>query len=104
MLLTDEGHIVHTAYRGDHVPEAVRRLKPYVCILDIKMPGKSGYALARDISRLGPDRPVLIAISGIYVRPSEQLLARTVGFDRFFAKPADLQKLIALLEQIGSGA
>src|SRR5205085_2160311 len=92
VLLTDAGHIVHTVYRGDHVPEAVRRFKPDVCILDIQMPGESGYELARDLSALGPDRPALIAISGIYVRPSEQFLAKAVGFDRFFAKPTDPQK------------
>lgn len=100
VLLTDAGHIVHTVYRGDHVPEAVRRFKPDVCILDIQMPGESGYALAQEISKLGPDRPALIAISGIYVRQSEQLLAKSLGFDRFFVKPADPQELLALLEQI----
>ena len=41
-ILTDDGYIVHTVYRGDHVAEAVRRYKPDVCILDIVMPGQSG--------------------------------------------------------------
>jgi len=97
-LLTDEGHTVHTVYRGDHVPEAVRRYKPEVCILDIAMPGESGYALAQQLSKL-PNRPVLIAISGIYVQKSEELF-RAVGFDRFFIKSTDPQELLGLLEQI----
>jgi CheY-like chemotaxis protein len=102
-LLTDEGHTVHTVYRGDHVAEAVRRFKPDVCILDIVMPGESGYVLAQQLSQLGPDRPVLIAMSGIYVKKSEELLARAVGFDRFFAKPTDPLELLRLLEQIAGG-
>jgi len=101
-LLTEEGHTVHTVYRGDHVSEAVRRFKPDVCILDIVMPGESGYALAQQLSQPGPDRPVLIAMTGIYVKKSEELLARAVGFDRFFAKPTEPQELLRLLGQIAS--
>jgi CheY-like chemotaxis protein len=101
-LLTDEGHTVHSVYRGDHVPEAVRRFKPDVCILDIVMPGKTGYDLAHELSQLGPQRPVLIAMSGVYVRDSEQFLAQAVGFDRSFVKPTDPGKLLALIEQIAA--
>jgi CheY-like chemotaxis protein len=101
-LLTDEGHTVHTVYRGDQVPEAVRRYKPDVCIFDIVMPGKTGYELARDLSQLGPNRPVLIAMSAVYVRDSEQFLAQAVGFDRSFVKPTDPKKLLALIEQIAA--
>src|SRR5581483_10800512 len=102
-LLTDEGHVVHTVYRGDHVPQAVERFKPDVCILDIVMPGESGYELAQQLSQLGPRRPVLIGISAIYVRDSERFLAQAVGFDRFFVKPTDPETLLALLEQIARG-
>jgi CheY-like chemotaxis protein len=102
VILTDEGHTVHTVYRGDQVPEAVQRFNPDVCILDIVMPGETGYALAQQLSQL-TDRPVLIAMSGIYVKKSEELLARAVGFDRFFAKPTDPLELLKLLEQIASG-
>src|SRR5690348_3539848 len=103
-LLTHEGHVVHSVYRGDHVVEAVRRYKPDVCILDIDMPGRSGYELAEELSaRRSRGRPVLVAVSGKYVRKSEQLLARAVGFDRFFVKPAEPDELIDFLEEAVSG-
>lgn len=103
-ILMDEGHTVHKVYRGDYVLEAVRRYKPAVCILDIEMPGKSGYAVAQELTlRLGSDRPILVAISGVWTRKSEQLLAQTVGFDRFFTKPADPGELLAFLDEAGSG-
>jgi DNA-binding response OmpR family regulator len=99
-ILSDEGHVVHHVYRGDDVARALKRYKPEVCILDIEMPGRNGYELAKEISGAA-GRPVLIAISGKYVQESERHLALAMGFDRFFAKPADPRKLVALIEEIG---
>ena len=102
-LLSDEGHVVHTVLRGDHVPRTVTRYEPDVCILDIEMPGRSGFELSQDLSRMGANRPVLIAISGKYVGEAEQAIARAVGFDRFFLKPPDPRELLDLVEQIAAG-
>ena len=98
-ILESEGHIVHTVTNGALVMEAVRRFKPEVCILDIEMPGESGYTLARAISEeQKADRPVLIAISGKWKSQTDRLLAKSVGFDHFFLKPADPDQLIAVLD------
>lgn len=99
-ILSDEGHIVHTVTHGRLVMHAVQRFKPEVCILDIEMPGKDGYGLARDIveafERTGP-RPLLIAISGRWKSQTDKMLAQMVGFDHFFTKPAEPQAVIAVL-------
>jgi DNA-binding response OmpR family regulator len=103
-ILMHEGHVVHCVYRGDHVAEAVRRYKPDVCILDIDLPGRSGYELAEDLYAMTTRRrPILVAVSGKYVKKSEQLLAEAVGFDRFFVKPAEPSELIAFLDKAASG-
>src|SRR5436190_20113406 len=90
-ILTDEGHVVHTVTHGALVLEAVSRFKPEVCILDIEMPGENGYALAREILAAHGNRrgPLLIAISGRWKSQTDKLLARSVGFDHFFTKPAE---------------
>ena len=101
-LLGDEGHTVHTVTSGSLVEEAVRRFNPHVCILDIEMPGKNGYALVQDIlERAGSERPLMIAISGIWKTQTDRMLARMVGFDQFFAKPADPAALLQLIEEYG---
>ena len=98
-LLSDEGHTVHTVTNGSLVEDAVRVFKPQVCILDIEMPGKNGYALVQDIlARELPPHPLMIAISGIWKTQTDRMLARMVGFDHFFAKPADPAALIEVLE------
>jgi two-component system, OmpR family, response regulator len=103
-LLVDEGHEVQALEDGSNVARTVREFRPDVIILDIEMPGQNGYALARELRerRLG-DRPLLIAISGVYVRPADRLLALMVGFDHFFQKPADPKELLALLNDFRAG-
>ena len=101
-LLGDEGHVVHSVADGSLVEEAVSRLHPQVCILDIEMPGKNGYAVVQDIlERTDVGHPLMIAISGVWKTQTDRMLARMVGFDHFFAKPADPAALLDLLEEYG---
>ena len=99
LILEDEGHVVQTVNHGALVREAVRRFNPDVCILDIQMPGASGYAVARDLTdSLGEQAPLLIAISGMWTSQTDRQLAKTVGFAHFLRKPADPAELITILD------
>ena len=102
-LLSDEGHVVHTVTNGSLVEAAIRQFKPQVCILDIEMPGKNGYALVQDIlAHEELTHPLMIAISGVWKSQTDKMLAKMVGFDYFFAKPADPAALLELLQEYGS--
>ena len=102
-ILRDEGHDVHIALRGDEVSEIDRLIRPDALILDINMPGMSGYAVAREIrERRGPLAPLLIAISGAWKERAEQRLAQDVGFDYYLRKPCEPAELVALLNAFRS--
>lgn len=97
-LLADEGHTVHTVAHGSLVEQAVRHFRPQVCILDIEMPGKNGYGVVQDIlARADLPHPLMIAISGVWKSQTDKMLANVVGFDHFFAKPADPAALIDVI-------
>jgi DNA-binding response OmpR family regulator len=97
-ILRDEGHDVHIALRGDQVTEIDRLIRPDVLILDINMPGMSGYAVAREIrQRRGLLAPLLIAISGAWKESAEQRVAQAMGFDHYLRKPCEAAELVALL-------
>jgi len=103
-LLGDEGHEVRTLQDGSNVKELVQGFDPDVCILDIEMPGRDGFLLARELrERRIEERPLLIAISGVWIRPSDRFLAIMVGFDHFFQKPADPASLVRVLEEFRHG-
>src|SRR3954465_4420621 len=103
-ILKEEGHEVRTLQDGASVRELVRGFDPDVCILDIEMPGKEGLCLARELRDVRiEDRPMLVAISGVWIRPSDRFLAIMVGFDHFFQKPADPASLVGVLNAYRDG-
>jgi len=97
-ILRDEGHEAHMVLRGDEVLEMDRLVRPDVVILDINMPGMSGFAVAREIrARRGVAAPLLVAISGKWTRKEDQALGEGVGFEHYLLKPCDPRQLIELL-------
>src|SRR5688500_16814614 len=80
VLLRDEGHEVSSALRGVEVLDLVRLTLPDALILDINMPGMSGYVIARELrKRYGQVAPLMIAVSGVWTRSAERLLGQAVG-------------------------
>ena len=103
-LLREEGDEVHTVLRGDEVLEVMRLFRPDAVVLDVNMPGMSGYGIAREVrDRYGNLSPLLIAMSGIWTSASDRLAGRELGFDHYLVKPADPNQLLALLEPLRSG-
>ena len=104
-ILRDEGHETHAVLRGDEVLEIDRLVRPDVVILDVNMPGMSGFAVAREIrTRRGIAAPLLIAISGKWTRKEDQQLGEVIGFDRYLLKPCEPAEIIRILEAFRSGA
>jgi CheY-like chemotaxis protein len=96
-LLRLEGHDVRTLYAGERVAAAARDFRPDVILLDIGLPGMTGYDVARSV-RTDPDAGGaairLIALSG-YGRPEDRERARAAGFDEHLVKPVDFGALFA---------
>ena len=103
-ILGDEGYAVRGLPDGSDVLRLLRDFDPDICILDIEMPGENGFALARQLRSLRDgERPMLIAISGVWIRPSDRMLAIMVGFDHFFQKPAEPGELLKVLADFRAG-
>lgn len=103
-LLREEGHEVHVALRGDEVLDVVRLFRPDAIILDVNMPGMSGYGIAREIrDRYGNLSPLLVAMSGVWTSAADRAAGKELGFDHYLVKPSDPHQLLALLEPLRSG-
>lgn len=101
-ILRHEGYEVLDVYRGDDVVPLARKFRPDVIILDIGMPGQSGYAIAQEVRADSPDgaKPMLIAISGQWTKPTDQAVSKLVGFDHYLVKPADPKAVLRLLDEL----
>ena len=97
LLLEEEGHTVRGVESGSQALSAVRDFGADVVLLDIGMPGMTGFAVAHTLrERYGSAKPLLIAITGRKVG-SDRWLARSMGFDHYVAKPYDPNEVLALL-------
>jgi CheY-like chemotaxis protein len=99
-VLGHEGHEIREVYRGSEVLRMVREFDPDVALIDISMPGMTGYDVAREIRQLfGKLRPTLIAVTG-WKKTSDKILAQIAGFDHHLAKPFETDVLLALLAEV----
>ena len=97
-ILQDEGYdVVGETGRGDEVVDLVRRHRPDVAILDIKMPGSDGLAAARAIADLGERVAVLILTAFSQRDLIEE--AREAGVAAYLVKPFQRAELVPAIDQ-----
>jgi CheY-like chemotaxis protein len=97
MCLRLEGHDVSIAYSGDEALQLAESEHPQVMVLDVSMPLKDGYEVARELrARDWSADTKLIAVSG-YSRAEDEARANAAGFDAYITKPIDLDRLNDLL-------
>jgi len=95
------GFKVTEASKGPEVIAVARTERPDALVLDIDMPGVSGYTVAREIRQMfDPTPPLLICISGKWVGQTDKMLADLAGFNHFLQKPCDPLVLLKLLEPL----
>ncbi|MBB3005139.1 CheY-like chemotaxis protein [Paraburkholderia tropica] len=93
MLLALQGHTPVVAYRGDEAIARAQTFLPEVALLDIGLPGMSGYELARRLRAMPQLAGIrLVAITG-YGQPEDDQHTREAGFDEHLIKPIDHKAL-----------
>jgi CheY-like chemotaxis protein/two-component sensor histidine kinase len=92
------GHEVEQHYDGNGVLEKALAFQADVLVIDLGLPGRDGFAVARDV-RAHPAlrRLPLIAISG-YGQPADIERGREAGLNFHLVKPVDTQLLMKLIE------
>ncbi|MEX3985282.1 ATP-binding protein [Paraburkholderia sp. EG287A] len=92
-------HEVQCAFDGETALSIARQFHADAIILDLGLPGISGYELARRL-RMLPEtaNAVLVALSG-YGAPDDLRRSRDAGCTEHFVKPVDPEVLIAFLQR-----
>jgi PleD family two-component response regulator len=91
--LTSDGHQVFTIHTGDGAFEMAKQVKPDICILDIMLPGATGYQICRRI-RKDPElyKGSILILTALGEEP-EMLHGLEQGADDYLAKPFKLDHL-----------
>ncbi|MBK7862625.1 MAG: response regulator [Archangiaceae bacterium] len=94
-LLRGAGHRVHVAHHAEAALALLEKATADVGVLDIGLPGMSGYELAGRVKQKWPGMR-LIALTG-YGQSSDRERALEAGFDAHLVKPIAVEKLEELI-------
>ncbi len=97
-LLRMDGHDVEVANNGTQAFQAALRFAPEVAILDLGMPGMTGYEVAREM-RAAPAlaSTIMIALTG-WGAAGDRQRTLEAGFDYHLTKPVEHNALLLLLQ------
>lgn len=99
-LLEIWGHRVQVAHDGPAAIEAACAQAPEVVLVDIGLPGMSGYELARALRmQPGLKEALLMAVSG-YGQEEDRRRSLEAGFDQHLVKPVDPPTLKGLIASL----
>jgi PAS domain S-box-containing protein len=97
MLLQSLGAEARAAYSGEEAMHLLADFKPRLVLLDIGMPGMSGYETARRIRELTEGRSLFLAALSGWGTESDKRLAKEAGFNQHFLKPITVESLQAVM-------
>jgi PAS domain S-box-containing protein len=98
LLLASVGHEVAVSRDGVDAVARTITWTPDVVLLDIGLPGMSGYDVASELRRRMTAPPVIMAVTG-YGQAADRAKAIAAGFDEHLVKPVDMTTLRALLDR-----
>jgi len=102
--LADTGATVHTATDGNSAVTLVEKLSPQLIILDIMLPGKSGFLVLEQLrQRIPRDKaPKTIMITGNQGQRHRQY-AEALGVHGYLNKPFRMDRLLEIIEKVLAG-
>lgn len=97
------GHEAHAIHDGRAALRTMAEYRPEVLLLDLSMPGMSGFEVAQALrERAEFGAVVLVALTG-YGQEEDRRRTHAAGFDYHLTKPVDPEALRRLLEEEGTG-
>jgi twitching motility two-component system response regulator PilH len=94
------GYEVSIAINGQEGLSRTMKLLPQCLILDILLPGMSGYALCRQLRRDMPDRPISIILTGSKDVALDADYGLRQGADRYLSKPFSEETLVQAVWEV----
>ncbi|MCC5974633.1 MAG: response regulator [Rubellimicrobium sp.] len=99
-ILTRDGWTVHTHADGQTASDRIRSLPPDLVILDVMLPGRSGFDILRDLRADAATAAIPVLMLTARGQPKDRDLAMALGASHFMTKPfsnADMLEQVRLL-------
>jgi DNA-binding response OmpR family regulator len=95
------GAVVETANNGNKAVELAEKNQPDLVVLDMMLPGRSGFLVLEKIKAKKPrnSKPYVIMITGNQ-GARHKMYAESLGVSEYFTKPVKMDKLISTAERL----
>jgi two-component system OmpR family response regulator len=95
------GAVIDTAANGNKAVELAEKTNPDLIVLDMMLPGRSGFLVLERLKAKKPRnaKPYVIMITGNQ-GARHKMYAESLGVSEYFHKPVKLDKLIASAEKL----
>ena len=95
------GAVIDTASNGNKAVELAEKNLPDLVVLDMMLPGRSGFLVLEKIKSKKPKnaKPYVIMITGNQ-GARHKMYAESLGVSEYFTKPVKMDKLIATAEKL----
>ncbi|MBI2684935.1 MAG: response regulator [Acidobacteria bacterium] len=96
--LRREGYEVTTAITGDDGLSSAQTNPPDLIVLDLMLPGLSGYEICRTLRSQGRQMPILMLTAR--GEETDRVLGLDIGADDYLTKPFSLRELLARIRAL----
>ena len=97
-VLQSEGFTIAVCERGDQAVDAVLKEQPALLLLDIMLPGMSGYDVCKDLRKRKIS--VLILMLTAKGQEIEKVVGLELGADDYLTKPFGVRELVARIRAL----
>lgn len=97
-VLKSDGFDVACCNRGDQAMDAVRRQQPALVVLDVMLPGLSGYDVCKQLREQKSRTPILMLTAKS--QEIDKVVGLELGADDYVTKPFGLRELLARIHAL----
>src|SRR3989449_4784881 len=97
-VLTSDGFEVAVCNRGDHAIAAVARHRPALLVLDVMLPGLSGYDICKQLRAKKVATPILMLTAK--GQEIDKVVGLDLGADDYVTKPFGVRELLARIHAL----
>ena len=97
-VLKSDGFEVAVCNRGDHAVDAVVKLQPGLIVLDVMLPGKSGYDICKELRGKKITTPILMLTAK--GQEIDKVVGLDLGADDYVTKPFGVRELLARIHAL----
>jgi chemotaxis family two-component system response regulator PixH len=98
--LEQEGINVSLASSGEEALEKVKSTRPDVIVLDVVLPGRSGFEICRELKAEASTRTIPIIICSTKGSEMDKFWGMKQGADAYIPKPIDQEEFVRTVKQL----